>query len=68
MPENKKHKDSHFKDEWLSDPSFKKWLRQYPGDSKKASCVLCNKKTINIANMGVSALVCIFIFVGLPDR
>ena len=35
----KKHKDSHFKDERLSDPRFKKWVKRYPGDSKKAICV-----------------------------
>ena len=32
-------------------------VKRYPGDSKKVICVLCNKKTIDIANMGVSALV-----------
>ena len=52
MPKNKKNKDSHFK----GDPCLKMWLKQYPGDSKKAICVLCNKKTTDIANMGVSAL------------
>ena len=57
MPENKKHKYSHFKDERLSDPRYKNRVKGYPGDSKKAICVLCNKKTIDIANMGVSALV-----------
>ena len=51
MPINKKHKDSHFKNEWLSDRCFKKWVKRYPGDSKKTICVLCNKKTIDIANM-----------------
>ena len=35
MPKNK----PHFKDEWLSDPHFKKWAKRYPGDSKKAICV-----------------------------
>ena len=50
MPKNK----PHFKDEWLSDPHFKKWAKRYPGDSKKAICVLCNKKTIDIANVDIS--------------
>ena len=43
MPENKKHKYSHFKDERLSDPRYKNRVKRYPGDSKKAICVLCNK-------------------------
>ena len=48
-------KDS-LKDEWLSDPRFKKCVKRYPGDSKKKQFVLRNKKTIDVAHMGISAL------------
>ena len=34
---------------------FKKWVKRCPGDLKKVICVLCNKKTIDIASMSVSA-------------
>ena len=46
-----------FNDSWLADERFKRWLEKVPGDSPKALCILYNNKKMDIANMGVSALV-----------
>ena len=43
-----------FKIEWLSDPEFKSWIKKCE-DSHSAFCTMC-KKTIDLTNMGVSAL------------
>ena len=56
MPGSRKWGVTTFNDIWLADECFKRWLKKVPGDSTKALCILCNKK-IDIANIGVSALV-----------
>ena len=47
-----------FNDSWLADECFKRWLEKVLGDSTKMLCILCNNKKIDIANMGLSVLVC----------
>ena len=45
-----------FNENWLSDKRFKSWL-QKSKEKHKAICKLCNYAVIDIAVMGVSALV-----------
>ena len=57
MPGPRKRGVTTFNDSWLADERFKRWLKRVLGDSTKTLCVLCNNKKIDIANIGVSALV-----------
>ena len=57
MPGPKKRGVTTFNVSWLADERFKRWLKKVPGDSTKALCILRNNKKIDIANMGVSALI-----------
>ena len=52
---NKKDQ-TFFSHNWLSDPEFKMWLVEVPGDNKLARCKHC-KKSFNLSNMGRQALV-----------
>ena len=46
-----------FNESWLGDERFKTWLKR-GNDFHKAVCILCNNSVIiDIARMGVSALV-----------
>ena len=41
--------------QWELNPTYKRWLAAFKGDRKKALCKCCDR-TINISNMGESAL------------
>ena len=45
-----------FSESWLGDERFKTWLK-WGNDCNKAVCILCNNTVVDIARMGVSALV-----------
>ena len=68
MPGSRKQGVTTFNDSWLADERFKKWLKKVPEDSVKALCILCNNKKIDIANMGVSALVSLESFKKHSDK
>ena len=53
---SKKKDLTFFSYDWLSDPEFKMWLVEVPGDNKLARCKHC-KKSFNLSNMGRQALV-----------
>ena len=53
---SKKKDQTFFSHDWLSDPEFKMWLVEVPGDSKLARCKHY-KKSYNLSNMGRQALV-----------
>ena len=46
------HRNTHFQDYWLTDPSFKLWERK--SDDKTAFCSYC-PKNIDVTNGGESA-------------
>ena len=48
-----KHEDINFCNSLLRDERFKNGLQKYSGDSKNAICTLCNKKVIDIRNIGI---------------
>ena len=45
-------KQPYFRNDWLSNPDFKKWLQSK--DSKTAFCVKCSK-SIELSNIGEQA-------------
>ena len=53
---SKKKDETFFSHDWLSNPEFKMWLVEVPGDNKLARCKHC-KKSFNLSNMGRQALV-----------
>ena len=53
---SKKKDQTFFSHDRLSDPEFKMWLVEVPGDNKLARCKHC-KKSFNLSNMGRQALV-----------
>ena len=47
---SKKKYQTCFSHDWLSDPEFKMWLLEVPGDNKLARCKHC-KKLFNLSNL-----------------
>ena len=53
---SKKKDQTFFSHDWLSNPEFKLWLVEVPGNNKLARCKRC-KKSFSLSNMGCQALV-----------
>ena len=51
-----KKDQTFFSHNWLSDPEFKMWLVEVPGDNRFSRCKHC-KKSFNLSNTGRQALV-----------